>query len=235
MTKKVEMKHLDKNYYKQKDPPSAPFRKHYFGFIYEWTDSTNSKTYIGSHYGTNNDGYVGSGKLFKRAYNKRPDKFTRRILEYIYDDDKEKILETEQKYLDKINWDYTYNLVSTAHGGSEKGRVFSKSHKNAMSKTAKGKLKSKLHKKNMSKSRKGQLAWNKGIPCADETKQKISKTLKENPSMGMSGKKHSQETKRKISESHKGNKQSEATKQKRSKKLKRKPWSATRRAAQKVR
>ena len=60
----------------------------YFGFIYEWIDSTNGKTYIGSHKGSIEDSYVGSGKLFKRAYDKRPDKFNRKIIEYVKNNEK---------------------------------------------------------------------------------------------------------------------------------------------------
>ena len=33
--------------------------KDYFGFIYKWTDSTNNKTYTGSHAGSIDDGYTG--------------------------------------------------------------------------------------------------------------------------------------------------------------------------------
>jgi hypothetical protein len=45
-------------------------------------------------------------------------------------------------------------------------------------KSRKGKLHSEEAKIKMSISSKGQKAWNKGIPQTEETKQKISKTLK---------------------------------------------------------
>lgn len=44
-----------------------------FGFVYCWTDSTNGKTYVGSHMGSTDDGYIGSGIKFLNAYKKRPD------------------------------------------------------------------------------------------------------------------------------------------------------------------
>ena len=59
-------------------------------------------------------------------------------------------------------------------------------------------------------------AWNKGIPCSEETKKKISETLKGRPhseewkrkinenSTRFSGHHHSEESKKKISESGKG-------------------------------
>ena len=81
-------------------------------------------------------------------------------------------------------------------------------------------------------------AWNKGIPCSEETKKKISETLKgrehseewkrkinEN-STRFSGHHHSEETKRKISEANKGHRPSfcrprtEEEKRKMSEKLK---------------
>lgn len=42
----------------------------YNGFIYQWINLVNDKRYIGSHWGYEDDGYVGSGTLFKRAIKK---------------------------------------------------------------------------------------------------------------------------------------------------------------------
>jgi len=58
------------------------FRKHTanLGFVYRWTDSSNGMYYVGSHKGDIDYGYVGSGKRFKPAYNKRPKAFEREIL-----------------------------------------------------------------------------------------------------------------------------------------------------------
>ena len=62
-------------------------------------------------------------------------------------------------------------------------------------------------------------AWNKGIPCSEETKKKLSESLK--------GRKHghlSEETKKKISDVHKGKQISEETKIMLSKYWKGKHW-----------
>lgn len=42
----------------------------YFGFVYKWTNRINGKMYIGSHAGTIDDGYVGSGRAFAAAIKK---------------------------------------------------------------------------------------------------------------------------------------------------------------------
>lgn len=145
----------------------------YFGFVYQWIDSSNGKTYIGSHKGLIEDGYIGSGTLFIRAYKKRPEKFQREILEYIYN--KDILLEIEQKYLDKIDWDNTYNISAGANGGNmiagmtkeqklqrsykiskgNKGKPKSKESNEKRSKSLKGKSKTESHIKNMSRSLKG--------------------------------------------------------------------------------
>ena len=81
------------------------------GYVYRWTDSSNGKKYIGSHCG-NNKNYIGSGKLFKPAYKKRPECFTREIL-YTGPDYKELeefILET----IDAKNDDMYYNLSNSS-------------------------------------------------------------------------------------------------------------------------
>ena len=56
----------------------------YSGFIYEWTNKLDGMKYIGSHKGTIDDGYTGSGKRFENARNKYGiENFERTILEYV--------------------------------------------------------------------------------------------------------------------------------------------------------
>lgn len=94
----------------------------YFGYVYEWVNIKNGKKYIGSHYGSVNDSYIGSGKQFKPAYQKNPTHFKLAILEYVTEDNKKTVLKTEQKWLDTVenireNKTY-YNLNNYAIGGS---------------------------------------------------------------------------------------------------------------------
>jgi hypothetical protein len=83
---------------------------------------------------------------------------------------------------------------------SQKGRVCSEETKQKLSESCKGKNKGRIHSKqvrqHMSDGHKGQIAWNKGIPCSEEVKNKLSKMRK--------GILHTIETKKKISESQKG-------------------------------
>ena len=160
----------------------------YYGFIYEWIDSTNGKNYLGSHKGLIDDGYIGSGTLFLRAFKKRPYDFTREIIEYVYEDDRKVLLEREQKYLDLIDWSNTYNLLSFVSGGSMKGWKHTKEAKKKQSKIKLGKTHTEETKQIMSEkakgntnSKKGKIPWNKGLktgPLSEDHKRKVSKGLK---------------------------------------------------------
>lgn len=178
----------------------------YFGFIYKWTDLTNGKTYIGSHKGSIEDNYDGSGKLFLRAFKKRSNKFNREILEYVYEDNREILLEREQKYLDLIDWNNTYNLSAGARGGNTRAGYTKdqlKKTNQKISRGNKGKKRTEEQKRRNSESNKGRIAWNKGIPQPKEIKQKISKKLKGNKNA--SGYEHTKQDKQKQSERMKGN------------------------------
>lgn len=51
-----------------------------YGFVYLWRDRKHKRYYIGSHWGTENDGYVCSSQWMRRAYLRRPEDFRRHIL-----------------------------------------------------------------------------------------------------------------------------------------------------------
>ena len=172
----------------------------YFGFIYKWTDSTNGRNYTGSHEGSTEDKYTGSGTLFKRAYKKRPEAFTKEILEYVYEDDRKILLETEQKYLDLIDWSSTYNISTIARGSDgmkgkrhkeESKRKISKNHKGML-----GKKRSEESKQRQSEKMKDKIPWNKGIPCTEKHRKNISESKK--------GYKHKEKSKQKIGIGSKG-------------------------------
>ena len=97
------------------------YKKDYYGYVYEWTNTKNGKKYIGSHYGSVEDYYTGSGKEFMPAYKSSPEDFVMRVLEYVKVNDKQQVLNIEKKWLDTVpnikdNPMY-YNLNNDAVGG----------------------------------------------------------------------------------------------------------------------
>ena len=125
------------------------------GFVYRWYDVSNDKFYIGSHKGTPDDGYLGGGVLFRRAYTKRPESFIREIM-YTgvnYREYEQIILD----YEDAASSEEFYNLVNQAWGGSPKGIKKKASTRLKMSKASKGKPKSNKHRENVSKSLVGKM------------------------------------------------------------------------------
>lgn len=87
------------------------------GFVYLWRNVKSNKKYIGSHKGTPDDGYVGSGVLFSRAYKKNPNDFVRQIL-YVGENYR-KIEALVLRLLNAAKSKEFYNLKNDAIGGWE--------------------------------------------------------------------------------------------------------------------
>lgn len=87
------------------------------GFVYLWRNTNTKKSYIGSHIGHINDGYIGSGTHFKNAYRKDPLSFRRRILEYV-DGDVSDVIERETYWLNLAskNPNKYYNKIFVSVG-----------------------------------------------------------------------------------------------------------------------
>ena len=49
-------------------------------FVYCWTDHKTNKLYVGSHKGTEDDGYISSSKVMLNLYSERHEDFTRQII-----------------------------------------------------------------------------------------------------------------------------------------------------------
>lgn len=71
------------------------------GFIYLWYDRKHKRFYLGSHWGSINDGYVCSSKWMKQAYARRPKDFKRRIIKKITTSKRDLLIE-ELRYLQMI-------------------------------------------------------------------------------------------------------------------------------------
>lgn len=75
-----------------------------YGFVYLWYDKKHKRFYIGSHWGTADDGYVCSSNWMKQAFRRRPEDFKRRILKHISSSRKDLFIE-EQRWLDFVKDD----------------------------------------------------------------------------------------------------------------------------------
>lgn len=71
-----------------------------YGFVYIWWDKKKNRYYIGSHWGTSDDGYVCSSWWMKRSYTNRPTDFCRKIL--YKTTDRPTLLVEEEKWLHLI-------------------------------------------------------------------------------------------------------------------------------------
>ena len=73
-----------------------------YGFIYIWYDRKLKMYYIGSHWGTVDDGYICSSNWMRPAHFRRPEDFRRRIIKN-HISTREETYMWEQHYLDMIN------------------------------------------------------------------------------------------------------------------------------------
>lgn len=71
-----------------------------YGFIYIWRDRKHNRYYIGSHWGTEDDGYDCSSRWMRAAKKRRPQDFKRRVIEYV--SDKQNLYDVEFKWLSMI-------------------------------------------------------------------------------------------------------------------------------------
>jgi hypothetical protein len=90
-----------------------------FGFVYLWFDRKTKRFYIGSHWGTEDDGYVSSNPKVQEAYRERPQDFKRRILSRMTANRLDLYAE-EKRWLDMIKGEEFgvryYNINKTVHG-----------------------------------------------------------------------------------------------------------------------
>lgn len=83
-----------------------------YGFVYIWYDRKYKRYYIGSHWGTENDGYICSSNWMYNTYKRRPEDFKRRILKRIFTN-RIDLLNEEQRWLNLIDNDKLATHLTT--------------------------------------------------------------------------------------------------------------------------
>lgn len=142
------------------------------GIVYIWRDRKHKRYYIGCHWGHINDGYICSSPWMKQAFKHRPYDFKRRILCLIYTNRQDMFDEEArwQSYIsdEELRTKY-YNI--RRHGD----RHWSTDHNKALS------VKQKLAAADNTRGLREHAKSRVGMPLQDETRQKISKSLKGRP------------------------------------------------------
>lgn len=173
-----------------------------YGFVYIWFDRKYKRYYIGSHWGTENDGYVCSSQWMLRAYLYRPNDFKRRILSNNIND-RFNLRKIEQYWLNFIKEDeikplnsnpryYNLNIKTSEYWYDKEQTLKSIGEKISASKMGKKPnwIDPETRGNNISKSKKIKIAERGGF--SEDHKNKIA--------LANTGKKQSEETIRKKSE-----------------------------------
>jgi hypothetical protein len=174
-----------------------------FYLIYKITNNVNGKIYIGAHKTNDkNDGYMGSGKIIKKAINKYGfDKFTKDI---IYEASSSEEMYLKEKELVELG-KHSYNLKKGGQGGWDFNNSNPDLHTHQLPHL-------KMMAKNLQEKRKNDKHFD------EQYKQSISKGLKEKYKTDIEyrektisrlktiwpGRNHKNETRLKMSKSHQG-------------------------------
>jgi hypothetical protein len=154
----------------------------YEAFVYEWTNIENGMKYIGSHKGNIDDGYISSSKIFITEYKKNPQIFIRNILAT---GSIVEMRELETKLL--VECDASKNtMYYNKH--NQNGKFICLEHSDKTKLKMKGKVpwnkgKKGIYSKDalqkMKQAKENYVPWNVGIIPSNETKDKLSKKMRE--------------------------------------------------------
>jgi hypothetical protein len=174
-----------------KSPPSRSTS----GFVYHWYDRAQNMHYFGSHWGSQDDGYVCSSKWMKDAYKRRPKDFIREILAVVTTS-RADLLRREQYWLDRISPKQlgkgVYNLKNkiSGHWFVDEGKLKTVGEK--IGDGNRGQKRTSEVRAKMSAAQKGK----PGHPQTPKTRAQIS--------VSNSGKTHTAETRAAISIAKRG-------------------------------
>jgi hypothetical protein len=158
-----------------------------YGFVYIWLDRKHKRYYIGSHWGTEYDGYICSSTWMKQAYRHRPLDFKRKIIARIYSS-KQDLINEENRWLAMIKPSeikeryYNLRIHAFGHWSADQDLLL----------TVGQKISVHLRKK----YNDGYVSPNRGRPMSEETRKKLSNAFKGRPLNYV----RSEETRKKISE-----------------------------------
>lgn len=124
------------------------------GFVYVWKDRKRNKCYVGSHWGNCDDGYICSSDAMRKAHQRRPDDFKRRIVARVTTN-RDDLLDEEQRWLDMIPKEEFGRRYYNINGKVNKYFWW-------MNEDTR-----KVVTDKMSQSLKGMKAWNKGLTKDD--------------------------------------------------------------------
>lgn len=160
-------------------------------FVYCWTDHKTNMLYVGSHKGTEDDGYVCSSKYMMEEYTKRPEDFTRQIVARGNVDDirklETKILQSVNAKKDKMFYNKHQNDGLFYNGWT--GKTFTEEHRKKLSIAASKRIRTKEHIEKLHEGRR-----------KSKNSEEHIRKIKENNT----GKKHTEESRKKMSQSLKG-------------------------------
>src|SRR5271166_2327987 len=164
-----------------------------YGFVYKWYDKKHDRYYIGSHWGTIDDGYICSSNWMYNSHKRRPEDFNREILEKIYTN-RHDTYKSEKKWLSCIKIE---ELGKKYYNRGNKVACFEEAWNKGIPRTEE--QNEKFSNMMKEKYANGLEPWNKGKSgiYSEETKQKISKSLIGNKRH--SGHKATEELKKKLS------------------------------------
>lgn len=197
-----------------------------YGFVYIWRDRKHKRYYIGSHWGTIDDGYICSSDWMYKSHKRRPEDFKRRIISYVYTNRKDLLLE-EEKWLSMIKDEE----LATKNSTVEKRKLvryynFTKVNKNPWHSTEQG---IKIIGEKISKAKTG-----KSVPCSPEKAKAISEAKKKKfaEKQELLGYKFSQEHIEKIASQKRGKTHTEEWKKQNGQRMKQQWSDGTRKRAE---
>jgi len=176
---------------------TPPIEDKTYYILYQTTNLVNQKIYVGKHVTKNlNDGYLGSGKLLKKAIGRYGiENFCRIILQECSSFEELNKAEAEVVTEEFIGRKDTYNLTLGGNGGwyhvNSDDREDNKFRGKKHSDEAKQKISAKLH---------GRSYPGRKSTLSDEGRRRIGAATK----LRLQGKPRSEETKKKISETQRG-------------------------------